>query len=1341
MTPGIRSLFALAFVLLGAPSFAQQQTPWSGSAAVLPGVIQAEAYDLGGEGTAWHDTESGNAFACCGPVFRSDDMDVGNIPNNGGYHIGAVEPTEWAEYTVRIATSGSYRINVRYASAYPSATFRLWLDDTAISNSLTVQSTTDWQQYSTVSFPLTQNLTAGTNNRVLKVSFDAGHLNLDSIEFVSQTPWNLSPAPIPGVIQAEEYDRGGEGVAWHDLTAGNAFGSTVFRSDDMDVGAIPAANGGGYHLGAIDATEWAEYTVNVNTPGSYSVSIRYASLSSATFRLLLDDVDISGAQTVQPTSGWQQYSIVSFPLNRTLSASTNSVLRINFESGALNLDSLELVAGVCNPPGITTHPVAPDTPNYGTNWTSIDLRGDATGTGLTYRWYRDGQPLQESNFYVGTATNHLILRYPDPNPAPGSSGLLPLEQGLHGGSYRLRVTASCGLYSETNAATVRIYCGAPAINLRNVARALTPENDGGDVCWWGEDLSMNFPNHSLAPCSPYNNGGAGSYNRPVISAAAAYVLGSDPTGMRNWWITYLNNELGNGGTTLCNQVPVPSWYYGGQELGSSVYQQFNIACVLAVRHRAQQLNDTGLSNLAGQWLRATFALHALSAVNVRPVQQFAAEPYPAAARTEPFCRAINYDGPFIAMAGMRSEWGHWFEAERSNYFAAAIGWPTNGAGSDPPTHRTIRTVLQQGNQPDPYGLTQNDRTALTALMTNHTRPTNFLGYFVPTTLRTQVPYHILAWSGGKASLMETSTHNATAPTYGVAYLRPQGHAYFLYPWQGVFACDNNELHQTGIVNGTATLNLTGQNHYMEASHEQTATHPATTVRTDVLPSAASLDYWLVLSPTAAPAWQSCSGCSSAQTNLASGKPATQSSTNSGTPQLAVDGNTDGNYFNGSVTHTLLDAQAWWQVDLGSVSSISDVRVWNRTDCCSDRLSNFYVLVSDAPFSSTNLSTTIAQPGVSSYSVAGQAGSPTYVTVNRSGRYVRVQLSGSNYLSLAEVKVFGVAGTPPAETVWVEDSVPGGASTWGDWGDAWTWIGSSPAPYSGSLAHQSNLTSGPHQHYFYNAPSTLSINPGDSLFAYVYLDPSNPPSEVMLQFNDGTWEHRAYWGPDQLNYWGTAGTASRRSMGSLPAAGQWVRLEVPASSVGLEGRTLNGMAFTLYGGRATWDRAGKVPGSETVWSEDSVPGGAATWGDWGDAWTWIGSSPAPYSGSLAHQSNLTSGPHQHYFYNATSTLSINPGESLFAYVYLDPSNPPTEVMLQFNDGTWEHRAYWGPDQINYWGTAGTASRRSMGPLPPAGQWVRLEVPASSVGLEGRTLNGMAFTLYGGRATWDRAGKKP
>ena len=77
---------------------------------------------------------------------------------------------------------------------------------------------------------------------------------------------------------------------------------------------------------------------------------------------------------------------------------------------------------------------------------------------------------------------------------------------------------------------------------------------------------------------------------------------------------------------------------------------------------------------------------------------------------------------------------------------------------------------------------------------------------------------------------------------------------------------------------------------------------------------------------------------------------------------------------------------------------------------------------------------------------------------------------------------------------------------------------------------------------------------------------------MLQWNDGDWEQRAYWGQNLINA-GTNGTASRRYMGAIPSATGWVRLEVPASLVGLEGVTINGMAFTLYGGHTWWDRAG------------------------------------------------------------------------------------------------------------------------------------------------------------------------
>jgi hypothetical protein len=159
-------------------------------------------------------------------------------------------------------------------------------------------------------------------------------------------------------------------------------------------------------------------------------------------------------------------------------------------------------------------------------------------------------------------------------------------------------------------------------------------------------------------------------------------------------------------------------------------------------------------------------------------------------------------------------------------------------------------------------------------------------------------------------------------------------------------------------------------------------------------------------------------------------------------------------------------------------------------------------------------------------------------------------------------------------IWVDDALPAGATGGADGGDAWNWVSASPAPFSGTLASQSAIAAGSHQHYFVNAGATLSIGIGDMLYAYVYMDPANPPSELMLQWNDGSWEHRAYWGANTLNY-GIDGTASRHYMGALPAAGQWVQLQIPASQVNLEGSTLSGMAFTLYNGRVTWDAAGRL----------------------------------------------------------------------------------------------------------------------------------------------------------------------
>ncbi|HEX8619940.1 MAG TPA: discoidin domain-containing protein, partial [Thermoanaerobaculia bacterium] len=142
-------------------------------------------------------------------------------------------------------------------------------------------------------------------------------------------------------------------------------------------------------------------------------------------------------------------------------------------------------------------------------------------------------------------------------------------------------------------------------------------------------------------------------------------------------------------------------------------------------------------------------------------------------------------------------------------------------------------------------------------------------------------------------------------------------------------------------------------------------------------------------------------------NLAAGKTAKQSSSanaNTG-PERAVDGNTDGNGNALSITHTNWDAQAWWEVDLGSVQPIDTIQIWNRTDCCSNRLGNYIVFVSNTEIGAKTVAQALATPGVRAFRHAAGSGTVTDFRIQHAGRFVRVQLQATEYLHMAEVQVW------------------------------------------------------------------------------------------------------------------------------------------------------------------------------------------------------------------------------------------------------------------------------------------------------------------------------------------------
>jgi hypothetical protein len=156
----------------------------------------------------------------------------------------------------------------------------------------------------------------------------------------------------------------------------------------------------------------------------------------------------------------------------------------------------------------------------------------------------------------------------------------------------------------------------------------------------------------------------------------------------------------------------------------------------------------------------------------------------------------------------------------------------------------------------------------------------------------------------------------------------------------------------------------------------------------------------------------------AASNLSQGRTATQSSTLAGyagaAAASAVDGTTDGNFLNSSVTATNAENNAWWQVDLGASASISAITIWNRTDCCTTRLNDYWVFVSDTPFLATDTPATLQfRAGTWSSHQTTAPGPSATIPAAAQGRYVRVQLNGINFLSLAEVQVFGSAGATPS----------------------------------------------------------------------------------------------------------------------------------------------------------------------------------------------------------------------------------------------------------------------------------------------------------------------------------------
>jgi hypothetical protein len=152
-------------------------------------------------------------------------------------------------------------------------------------------------------------------------------------------PFGGSPAAIPGTVQAENYDTGGQNIAYN-VTSINGTGNS-YRSDGVDL-ETTTDTGGGLDLGWTSGGQWFKYTVTVATAGTYTVSFRVAAPSAVTGAFHLANAsgtNLSGAVNVPATGGWQNWTTVT--ANVTLPAG-QQILTLNQDNGGWNLNYLSL---------------------------------------------------------------------------------------------------------------------------------------------------------------------------------------------------------------------------------------------------------------------------------------------------------------------------------------------------------------------------------------------------------------------------------------------------------------------------------------------------------------------------------------------------------------------------------------------------------------------------------------------------------------------------------------------------------------------------------------------------------------------------------------------------------------------------------------------------------------------------------------------------------------------------------------------------------------------------------------------------------------------------------------
>ncbi|MFT7560865.1 MAG: beta-glucanase (GH16 family) [Flavobacteriales bacterium] len=315
-----------------------QQTPYTGSAVTVPNTVQAENFDFGGQNVAYNDTTAvniGNAYR------QSEGVDL-EVRSGGGHNVGWTSPGEWYEYTINVSAAGTYNISANIASALNGGSLRFEFSGATNANSANVSfdGTQGWQNWAPTG---ATSVVLNSGQHVVRMFVVSGAYNVDSFSmtYSGQSPFLGAPAALPGTVQTEDFDNGGQNVAYNDTTSNN-IPNQYRTSEGVDIGG---ASHGGYAVGYAEPGEWLEYSVDVTAAGTYDISGLMASDmsgGSVSFSFSGATNVNSSAVSIGYTGGWDTWSpssSTSVILNQGA-----HIVRLNFVSGTLNISDFTVSA-------------------------------------------------------------------------------------------------------------------------------------------------------------------------------------------------------------------------------------------------------------------------------------------------------------------------------------------------------------------------------------------------------------------------------------------------------------------------------------------------------------------------------------------------------------------------------------------------------------------------------------------------------------------------------------------------------------------------------------------------------------------------------------------------------------------------------------------------------------------------------------------------------------------------------------------------------------------------------------------------------------------------------------